>query len=340
MKVKIKLFLLLLIIILLYFLFPRESDKLIYIPPNSDSYAVEVIEFQNIPIDSFDFILLSLLGAKEGWVRVEPKTNLFKLYNAILKSRREKSRKMVMFGGESVDSFIEKISKQAKLNKNKLLKKYREIAYYANGDIIAKKYNIPYNTTEDSSISYMVYKGHSIYRKLLNGSGIKLPSKEFKKYLIIASIIEKETQNYKEMPLISAVIHNRLKKGMRLQLDATLNYGKRAHTIITHKIIKSDSSTYNTYKHKGLPPEPICSPSISAFKAALNPADVNYLFFVKKGNKHIFSKDYKEHTKKVIKYKSNLDKKRRERVYSIINSWVKVDFPIPYPKFNFSLPIK
>ncbi len=340
MRFQIKLILLFLIAIAIYLIFPRYSDKLIYIPSSKDKYAFEALEYQDTPISSIDFIILSFLGAKEGWVRVESNTNLFKLYNLILKNRREKTRKMVMYGGDDISSFVKKIAKQAKLDSHKLLEKYRDIAFYKEGDIIARRYNIPFNTTESSTIAYMVYKGHSIYRDLLKDKGIKLPSSEFKKYLIIASIIEKETQNYKEMPLISAVIHNRLKKGMKLQLDATLNYGKRAHTPITPKIIKSDNSKYNTYKYKGLPPEPICSPSANAFKAALNPAKVDFLYFVKKGNRHTFSKKYKEHTKKVAIYKSNLDKNRRKRVYRVLNSWVKLNFPIPYPKFNFSLPIK
>ena len=340
MRVKLKIFLLLLILIVVYFIYPRVSDKLIYIPPSSDKYAFESIEFQDTPISSVDYIILSFLGAKEGWVRVEPNTNMFNLYNKILQNKREKTRKMVMYGGESIDSFLEKISKQAKLDKRKLLEKYNQIAFYKEGDIVARKYNIPFNTTESSTIAYMVYKGHSIYRDLLNKKDIKLPSKEFKKNLTIASIIEKETQKYKEMPLISAVIYNRLKKDMKLQLDATLNYGKMAHTIITPKIIRKDKSKYNTYKHKGLPPEPICSPSTVAFKAALNPADKEYLYFVKKGSGHTFSKDYKEHTKKVVLYKNNLKKSRRKRVYRLINRWVKINFPTPYPKFNFYLSIK
>ncbi len=340
MKVKIKLFLLIIIAIIIYFIFPRDSDKLIYIPPKNDKYAFEAIAYQDTPLNSVDYIILSSLGAKEGWVRVESKINLFNLYNKILSNKREKTRKMVMYGGENIELFTKKIAKQANLNSSKLVKKYKEIAFYKEGDIVAKKYDIPYKTTENSTISYMVYKGHNEYRKLLKNSDIRLPSKEFKRYLIIASIIEKETQDYSEMPYISAVIYNRLNKNMKLQLDATLNYGKRAHTPITPKIIKSDNTKYNTYKFKGLPPEPICSPSINAFKAALNPAKVDYLYFVKNGKKHTFSKDYKEHTKKVVVYKNRLKARKKERVYKLINRWVRVEFPMPFPKFNFNLPIK
>ncbi len=340
MKIFIKLILLIIVAFLIYLFFPRDSDRLIYIPKKSDRYAMESISYQDTPINSFDYSLLKLFDFKDGWIRVESRTNLYKIFKKILKGSREKSRKMVMYGGESIEDFSKKIAKQANLGSSKVLKKYRDIAYYSEGDITAKRYNIPYETTESSTIAYMVYRGHNIYRDILKGSGVKFPSKEFKRYLIIASIIEKETQNYDEMPFISAVIHNRLNKNMRLQFDATLNYGKNRHRVITPYIIKSDNSRYNTYKYKGLPPEPLCSPSVVAFKAALYPAAVDYLYFVKSGERHKFSKDYKSHIKRVSIYKRDVRSRIAQRVKRVINGGVKVDFPEFKPKFNFNLPIK
>ena len=102
------------------------------------------------------------------------------------------------------------------------------------------------------------------------------------------------------MPLISAVIQNRLKKGIKLQMDATLNYGKYSHTAITPAIIKHDLSKYNTYKNKGLPPEPIGSVSKVSLLSAFLPERVDYLYFVKKPHGgHIFSKTYKQHQARV-----------------------------------------
>ncbi len=325
----------------MYLTFPRNSDKLIYIPKNPYENE-ELIKFQNIPLTKLDFIILNFLGAKDGWVRVDKKTNIWKIYNTILKNKREKTRKMVMYEGESIEDFAKDIAKQANLDITKILKKYKEIAYYKEGDIIAKKYDIPYKTTESSTIAYMVSTSHKIFRDILKKYNykIKVPSKKFKELLTIASIIEKETQNYSEMPLISAVIHNRLERNMKLQLDATLNYGKHRHSIITPQIIKNDNSQYNTYKFKGLPPQPLGAVSIKAFTAAINPAKVDFLYFVKKGKRHIFSKDYSNHIINVSKYKKRLREKMKRRVYKILNAWVKVEFPMLYPKFNFYLPIK
>ena len=122
--------------------------------------------------------------------------------------------------------------------------------------------------------------------------------------LILASIIEKETGNPDERPLISAVFHNRLKKEMRLQTDPTVIYG----IIETYdgNIRKKDllkKTPYNTYRISGLPLGPIANPGIDSIMAALYPADVGYIYFVSMNNgSHIFSRTLKEHNKGVWKY--------------------------------------
>ncbi len=120
------------------------------------------------------------------------------------------------------------------------------------------------------------------------------------------------------MPTVSSVIHNRLKKGMKLQMDGTLNYGKYSHIKITSQRIKEDNSSYNTYKNRGLPEHPICAVSLDAIKAAIFPAKTDYLYFVKneKNGLHSFSKSYKEHVNNINKnriIKRNLKKKAKEK---------------------------
>jgi len=95
---------------------------------------------------------------------------------------------------------------------------------------------------------------------------------------------------------VSSVIYNRIRKGMKLQMDGTLNYGKYSHIKITPKRIKQDKSIYNTYLHKGLPSLPVCNVSIKAIKAAIFPAKTNYLYFMKnKNNLHDFTCNYSTH---------------------------------------------
>ncbi|HON86328.1 MAG TPA: endolytic transglycosylase MltG [Syntrophorhabdaceae bacterium] len=121
--------------------------------------------------------------------------------------------------------------------------------------------------------------------------------------LTIASMIEKEARLKDEKPLISAVFHNRLKRGMSLDCDPTIIYGTgRFATPITKKDITT-YTPYNTYRFKGLPRGPICSPDYASIKAALNPAPVDYLYFVSKNDgTHVFSKDMREHNRFVYLY--------------------------------------
>jgi peptidoglycan lytic transglycosylase G len=119
----------------------------------------------------------------------------------------------------------------------------------------------------------------------------------------LASIIEKETGDASERPLISSVFHNRLKKKMRLESDPTVIYGiKNFDGNIKRKHLKM-ITPYNTYKIKGLPQGPIANPGAESLKAALNPTQTEYLFFVsKKDTTHYFSKTVQEHNRAVKKY--------------------------------------
>ena len=124
--------------------------------------------------------------------------------------------------------------------------------------------------------------------------------------LTLASIVEKEAKVSSERKLVSAVYHNRLKQGMKLQADPTAVYGTKAWiTKVTKEDLKR-RSPYNTYLHKGLPPGPIANPGEGAILAALYPENVDYIFFVAQGDgSHFFSKDFNTHEKAIGRYKAN-----------------------------------
>ena len=114
--------------------------------------------------------------------------------------------------------------------------------------------------------------------------------------LTLASIIEGEAAIDSERALISAVYHNRLKKRMLLQADPSIQYiipdGPRR---LLNKDLKIDSP-YNTYRYSGLPPGPVNNPGLNSIIAAIYPSDVNYLYFVAKGDgAHVFSKSLSQH---------------------------------------------
>jgi UPF0755 protein len=113
----------------------------------------------------------------------------------------------------------------------------------------------------------------------------------------LASIVEREAKRPEERPVIAGVYRNRLRDGMRLEADPTVQYARGIHT---NRVLFKDldvDSPYNTYKHAGLPPGPIASPGAASLRAALYPADVPYKFFVAyPDGRHEFTVDFAQHT--------------------------------------------
>lgn len=123
--------------------------------------------------------------------------------------------------------------------------------------------------------------------------------------IIIASLIERETKVAEERPIVASVIYNRLRIGMLLQIDATVQYAlPHWKDRLSYNDLKVDSP-YNTYKHLGLPPGPICNPGYDSIQAALNPATTDYLYYVlapDNSGRHTFAKTYGEFLKAANEY--------------------------------------
>jgi UPF0755 protein len=179
------------------------------------------------------------------------------------------------------------------------------IAPSIEGYIYPDTYNFAKGTEPKTIFKIMVQRMREKFDETLLERAQEIGMTE-NEVLTLASIVEKEALFNSEMPIISAVYHNRLKKNMKLQADPTVLYGvKKRWKRIRYRDLRR-RTPYNTYVIKGLPPGPIASPSIESIKAALNPSDVNYLYFVSMNNgRHHFSISGEEHVKAVELYQIN-----------------------------------
>ena len=131
----------------------------------------------------------------------------------------------------------------------------------------------------------------------------------------LASIVEKEAGAIEERPLVSAVFHNRLDRGIGLYADPTIIYALKMAGTWDGNLRRRDlelDSPYNTYKVPGLPPGPICSPGEHSLRAAARPADVPYLYFVSRNDgTHVFAETLAEHNRNVSRWQVRYWRERR-----------------------------
>ena len=146
-------------------------------------------------------------------------------------------------------------------------------------------------TAIQSMLSVLEKEIYQRYRTEIEGSGFT-----FHEILTIASLIEREARVPEDRPLISAVIRNRLKRGMKLEIDATVLYALGRHkSRVLYRDLEIDSN-YNTYRRKGLPPGPIANAGRACVEAALRPAQADYLYYVARPDgSHIFTRTLQEH---------------------------------------------
>jgi len=302
----IKLTLLIVVALIFYFSMPIKTTQTVVLPNGSITKVVEHLKKQGYSLTILDKYLLAYVidEPKSGTLNIG--TEKISRINFLrkLSSSKEAIDIITLIPGETRPIFLKELAKQQKLNSHKLEEAYSKLSFYKEAGILPETYHIPKNITEESLIKILVSQSEKKYSELSNKYLKKYDKKEWNKILTIASVIQKEAANNNEMPIVASVIYNRLKKDMALQMDGTLNYGKYSHIKVTPKRIREDKSGFNTYLNKGLPSYPVCSVSIEAIKAALNPKITNYLYFMKnKSGVHDFTSSYKEHLRNINKAK-------------------------------------
>ncbi|MFQ5737058.1 MAG: endolytic transglycosylase MltG [Thermodesulfobacteriota bacterium] len=170
------------------------------------------------------------------------------------------------------------------------------------GYLFPDTYEFTQGLGADEIIARMVERFKSVYFPEIDEAA-KKRKMGMRDVVTLASIIEKETASNGERRRISAVFHNRLRKGIRLQSDPTVIYGiENFDGNLTRKHLRT-KNPYNTYRNYGLPPGPIANPGKASLEAAVDPENVPYLYFVSRNNgTHYFSRTLREHNAAVLKY--------------------------------------
>ena len=232
------------------------------------------------------------------------------ILNKLIKGEQEESVTVTIPEGYTVEQIAKLLEEKGLTTKENFLEcaKTFEIPYdyiekidndyrQLEGFLFPDTYNIPISWKEKEIITLLLKQFDKNWSEEFRNRAKELGFST-REIITIASLIEREAKVEKERPTISSVIHNRLKKGMLLQIDATVQYLlPEQKSRLFYKDLEVDSP-YNTYKYAGLPPTPIAAPGLSCIKAALYPEETDYYYYRTKASnngEHNFSKTFEEH---------------------------------------------
>ena len=307
---------------------PDNAEKYIYIPSNSEFTDVVKILLENgllINANSFEWLAKQKkydTNIKAGRYRINRALNNNDLVN-LLRSGKQTPIKVTFNNLRNKEQLAGKIASQIEADSLSILKHITDTTFLnklkLNTDNVAclfipNTYEFYWNTSVEGFVNRMVKE----YSDFWNSSRKKKAAEiklNYYQVAVLASIVEKE-QSIKrdERPEIAGVYLNRLKKRMKLESDPTLIFALGDFTI--KRVLNKDKkveSPFNTYKNKGLPPGPICIPSINAIDAVLNASEHNYIFMCAKEDftgYHNFAKTYAKHLVNARKYQKALNKRK------------------------------
>lgn len=292
----------------------KEEEMGIRLNIKSGSSAVHIAEilynYKLIRSKTLFRIILNIRGIenslKAGVYNIKPSDNMFEIMDLLVQGRVATYR-VTIPEGYTIEEIAERLSALTFHSKEDFLRIARSnlgrdyldnsgrIKYRLEGFLYPDTYIIPeeYQVEEIFEMMLSVFEERWLDR--LEESDLDFTPYEI---MIIASLIEKEARLDEEKPVIAGVIYNRIEQDMLLQIDASVQYIlKDRKERILYTDLKTDSP-YNTYLYHGLPPGPIANPGAVSIEAALNPADVDYLFyFARDDGSHVFSKTYSQHLK-------------------------------------------
>ena len=293
--------LLILLAFIYYLLRPIETPKVLYVPQGSINQIITHLEAKKYDVCKLDSLLLRLIGSPQsGWIYLGETRHTKADFLYKLTTAKAALQKVTLIPGETTYIFLNQLATNLGLNEELLREEFTKQSPWKEGILVPNTYKFPKGITEKELIHLLLKVSQKEMRALSYKIFGTYNDKKWKHYVAIASVIQKEAASVEEMPLVSSVIYNRVKRGMKLQMDGTLNYGKYSHLRVTPYRIRNDRSLYNTYIYKGVPSVPICNVSGDALRAAIFPAKTNYLYFMKsKGGTHDFACNYSTHLRNI-----------------------------------------
>lgn len=287
--------------LIFYLNLPVTTSKVLYIPQGSISRIITYLAYKKVDVSALDGYILRFSGMpQQGWISIG-ETSLTHA-DLIYKITTEKAamRDVILVPGETTYVFLEQLAERMGLDIARLRTEYDRLAPRPEGMLVPNTYKLPLGMSEEEAISLLLMRSENQMKRWSKKIFGTFNRKKWFQYVTLASVIQKEAADEEDMAMVSSVIHNRLKKGMKLQMDGTLNYAQYSHVAVTAERIRRDQSRYNTYRYAGLPSMPVCNVGLSAIKAAIFPAKSKYLYFVKnKDGKHSYTSYYSTHLRNI-----------------------------------------
>jgi len=307
--------------------FSGDKEKLLFINSDDDFNNVlnKLSDINLLNVNTFKWVANKkkyIQNIKPGRYLINNEMSINDLIN-LLKSGNQTPVKITFNNTRTINDFVSNISSSLEIDSVSLLNAIYDKNFLLNNKLtnenvgcifIPNTYEFYWNVSSEGFLNKMLLE----YDKFWNNDRIKkskLIPLNLNEISILASIVQMEQNiKYDERPIIAGLYLNRINQNMKLESDPTLIFALKDFSL--KRVLNKDKkvlSPYNTYKNKGLPPGPICMPSINAIDAVLNFDKHNYIFMCAKedlSGYHNFAVTYKKHLKNARRYQKMLSKKK------------------------------
>lgn len=305
-------------------IFPRDvTGTHIYIDEDDTADSVRVKIEKSVTSTTSGFSILSFLSGyevKTGCYAIEPDESMFRLFRK-LKQGRQSPVRLTIPNVRTMDRLAGTLGKELMLDSATFARHFADSAFcehygYDTATLaclfIPNTYEVYWNTSLEKFMQRMQKENKAFWteERLEKARQANMTPNEV---VTLASIVDEETANNAEKPMVAGMYINRLNTGMPLQADPTIKFALKNFSLrrIYHNMLDADSP-YNTYRNTGLPPGPIRIPSIAGIDAVLNYVKHDYLYMCAKedfSGTHNFARTYAEHLANAARYSAALNKR-------------------------------